>query len=342
MAYDMVETTDPATGFIEQDYMVDSQPETEWDRITRGGYFGGAVPESSRLGQAIHGTGRFFEDLGRTAKAGMDYSLGGPVRAYRYLLDPQNPAAVATPRSPEGRGGSPELVPFDYGNQIPGVVTDPRGPSPTWGVEAPTPTVALAPERDNSPEAVRDRLGFSWGKDVPLDPATGRPTTDTTVYDPFDDLPVQAHESRGGGGFYQANIEDIPWGQRPQSWKDEQLEQIKMAAAEAGLIKLQNESVDPYQVAARSRIAQATEEARRDTEVQRRQGYMDEADREMALHANATAKLEAMKKAGMPEAEYLQKKGEIDSRHTDRMQSLSTSYGLGARLSSSALYNPGV
>lgn len=46
----------------------------------------------------------------------------------------------------------------------------------------------------------REPLGYEWGKDVELG-ENGRPAEDTTVGASSVHLPVQAHESTGGGGF---------------------------------------------------------------------------------------------------------------------------------------------
>jgi len=132
------------------------------------------------------------------------------------------------------------------------------------GVLAPS----AAPAEDI--DALKSRLGFSWGKDVPLDPDTGRPVDSTVLTSAMGHEiqggPVQAKEAQGGGGFYQPDINAIPLGQRPASWFQDQLKA-------AALQKVQAQAADPTgeQMRARERtqatneqirLTQATQDAR--------------------------------------------------------------------------------
>lgn len=117
---------------------------------------------------------------------------------------------------------------------------------------------ALAPP-DNSIEAIRKRLGFSWGGSADSLGENGRPAIDSEINDPYTGETAMDRSSTGGpvvdgevkpAGFSQTSMESIPWGQRPASWQREQFEQIRHGLGLAGLQKAQQEAKDPFQLGA--------------------------------------------------------------------------------------------
>jgi hypothetical protein len=78
------------------------------------------------------------------------------------------------------------------------------------------------------------RLSWSWGKDVPIDPSTGRPTTSTTISGPGASgvrRSIQAHEAEGGGGYVMPGGDragaGVPY--EPQSYSDDAARAAKTA-----------------------------------------------------------------------------------------------------------------
>lgn len=108
--------------------------------------------------------------------------------------------------------------------------------------EAAPPVVHDVPGTGTMADVLRrlnpDRPAFSWGKDVELDPTTGRPTTSTVLTDPLSHRPARdeqgavryANEAVGGGGTFSGGGTDedyLRYRANSEGWDPAQLEAAK-------------------------------------------------------------------------------------------------------------------
>jgi len=108
------------------------------------------------------------------------------------------------------------------------------------------------------PITPKSSLGFSWGgapvRDyTPGDDIRGgdfgsAPSEDVMVRDQLPNVPgsAMARQSTGGGEFSQSDIEDIPLGQRPESWWDDQIKSAGLEDLKARSARARAEQEDPF------------------------------------------------------------------------------------------------
>lgn len=187
-------------------------------------------------------------------------------------------------------------------------------------------------------------LEYTWGKSVPLGPG-GRPVTDSTLFEPVTQASIQGRESIGGGGYSGpavgagASIED--WQKNvanPMAFSAfREIPEIAKMEAERKMAETLTE--DPF---ARERMQGEMEAQRvalpalvrgkidRASEQERRTMYLSERKKIDDRYMEEAIKARSAKDEN---AEY-----RAAEAHQAAIDALNAAFGLGARMSSNALY----
>lgn len=192
-----------------------------------------------------------------------------------------------------------------------------------------------------TPEELRHSLGFSWGKDVDVDPATGRPRSSSSIstWDPTQGrTTIAANESQGGGGV--STLGEGPRFRNIQPWQVEDTGRAAdVAAAERSIeepLWLQRAimQMDVDKAGAiegnRANILAGTEAGRRDQ-------FIQDLNSEDDLYRQALSALDSQKKTMAPE-EYQKKHGLLEQRYQTRRAAVRQAHGFGEKLSTASLY----
>jgi hypothetical protein len=213
---------------------------------------GARVPSTAATSPRLPGWGGVAQDLsgllgaGAEAIGGVEIGHRGAARSRIADLFPSMPvthaddglppiaraatAAAAAPSrlpgpagwSPEERSTYEEFVksrPPSAG--IPGMAGATRSAAPAFRASGALPSAAS-----------RGTLDWSWGRDVEIDPETGRPASDSMLTAPMSaGTQVQGRESRGGGGFYMPKLEDVAY--MPESAIEEAANRRQLAELNA-------------------------------------------------------------------------------------------------------------
>lgn len=85
---------------------------------------------------------------------------------------------------------------------------------------------------DTTIEELRRQFNFCWGRDVPLDPATGRPREDSIRWDSCKGFVPGGRESKGGGGYVVVPDAErnLPASQLPSAYWEDKRREIDMLA----------------------------------------------------------------------------------------------------------------
>jgi hypothetical protein len=276
----------------------------------------GFIPQQSKAGQGLDALGGGIRSaidwagsvLAPTGSRNPGYRLG------RYLFDvPSNVVDPGRPKAAPTSGATPAApqiaTPFaPAGSQAADEAEAEYNANPAayyarlaQNSSEPPDVRAYAGEAAG-PEARQQRLGFSWGKDVPLG-ENGRPAIDSVLTDPTSGRQIRAHESVGGGGFSQQKVEDTPWEQLPFSMTQGKTE-LEHRMELANVRRAEGEALDPMHIAAHAQLKAidvASERAARGAEI------ADDQQKYGALQARYESALRAIeadpKTAHLPEAE---------------------------------------
>lgn len=286
------------------------RPEDEED------YFG-FIPKSSPLGTGITGGGWAIDKAAQLLKDNPSYAAGPLVGAgYNFgksLLTPR-PKPTPSIESPQvkalmeqrrlaaeaaakpsiakaaplvSRAGELDRAEADY-NQ------DPRDFFRRMAMSNPdmeTKRGAISSlDALSTPEQAsadrRERLGFSWGGNVPLGD-NGKPTIDSP----------RGRESVGGGGYTpSADVESMPLGQRPESYFQDRQRALGLRGAEADVAQREAAAADPYKLrefAGRQSIEAAVALDKQRKEREQALKYLAEMD--TAIDAETQSRIEAAK-----------------------------------------------
>jgi hypothetical protein len=194
---------------------------------------------------------------------------------------------------------------------------------------------------DPSPEELRHALGFSWGKGVDVDPATGRPRSNSTIstWDPSQGrTTIAANESAGGGGV--STLGQAPPFRNVQPWQVEDVgraadvtaaersieEPLWLQRAVAGLDVEKAGAIEGN----RARILAGTEAGRREE-------FMTDLNNEDDMFRQAMTALEHQQRT-LPADEYAKKRTLLEQRYQTRRAAVRQAHGFGEKLSTASLY----
>jgi len=119
----------------------------------------------------------------------------------------------------------------------------------------------------------------------------------------------------GAGGYMQSDIESLPWEQKPESYRESHLSPAEEAMSPMG-------------------AARAKSSLEHDAEVGRRRDYEASVNHLRDLAAQATQQAQSL-----PEAERAKAVAGINADLEDRLKTVTQSFGIGARMTSNALYS---
>jgi hypothetical protein len=247
--------------------------------------------------------------------------MGLPLQGINYLME--------DPEDPEDRGGKPEHP------------ANPPAPAASTGTRYPAlqdMTIAemSRPENDAkrmaavaSTNAAMPKAVPPLGKEVPgtlhysvgggpmrsRAPGQGGPAGEDFSASQGAGFGQAWTPARGGhGGYMQSDIESLPWEQRPESYKSSHLSPAQEAMSPLGAVR------------EKSRLE-------RETEAGRRKDYEASVTHLRDLATQATRQAQSL-----PAAERDKAIQGINSDLQDRIKTVTESFGIGARLTSNALY----
>jgi hypothetical protein len=294
----------------------------------------------------------FFSWLASQGRGALDFLEESGSRANPAAHPPSNPRKIGDAvRSPEEAAAAmapPAAVdPLTERLKRQAVMTDDLGLAENQKTAASLDEIDRAYQRgagnqsEVSPEELRRNLGFSWGKNVDVDPATGRPRSNSTI-STFDAArgrtPIAANESQGGGGV--STLGEGPRFRNIQPW------QVEDAQGAAAISEAERSVEDPMwlrRAAAGLDVekAAAIEGNKADiqagTEAGRREQYIADLNAEDELYRQALGALEGQQRS-LPPEEFQRRHARIEQRYQTRRAGVRQAHGFGERLSTASLY----